>query len=316
MRVFDTGRKRQEFSTLAFGSGGRWLAAGGGSHPIALWDLATGADAVGDSTMLYLYSQQVQPAGADMLLVSTGTGFLAVDFETDTATSVLEQDWYAYSFAVDRTGTWVVCSHITGRVLSRPSKLTAITNVGTRKQKVVWSVNVADKRGERVYAESLACLADGKRFLSAERVFPSSYGQNRRRLAIRSRKDGGLLDEADGLFGYADSVIASPTCDTFVVVGGIRLRAHRVDDLNAPPHEVRPDGRKHFTAASFHPSGQFLMAASNDATVKLYDTRSWQVARTFTWDIGRMRGVTFSADGTLAAAGSDAGKVVVWDVDV
>jgi WD40 repeat protein len=76
------------------------------------------------------------------------------------------------------------------------------------------------------------------------------------------------------------------------------------------------DGRKHFTGVAFHPSGQFLATASNDRAVKLYDTASWEVAKTFTWDIGRMRSIAFSPDGALAAAGSDSGKVVVWDVDV
>jgi WD40 repeat protein len=71
-----------------------------------------------------------------------------------------------------------------------------------------------------------------------------------------------------------------------------------------------------FTGIAYHPSGRYLAATNNDRTVKLYDTTSWQVAKTFTWDIGRMRSVAFSPDGTLAAAGSDSGKVVVWDVDV
>jgi WD40 repeat protein len=71
-----------------------------------------------------------------------------------------------------------------------------------------------------------------------------------------------------------------------------------------------------FTGIAFHPSGRYLAATSNDATVKLYDTTTWQVAKTYTWDIGRMRSIAFSPDGTLAAAGSDTGKVVVWDVDL
>ena len=79
---------------------------------------------------------------------------------------------------------------------------------------------------------------------------------------------------------------------------------------------VKNDSKKHFTGVAFHPSGRFLAATSNDATVKLYDTTTWEVARTFTWDIGRMRSIAFSPDGTLAAAGSENGKVVVWDVDV
>ncbi len=79
---------------------------------------------------------------------------------------------------------------------------------------------------------------------------------------------------------------------------------------------VKNDTRRHFTDAAFHPSGRYLAATSNDATVKLYDTTTWELARTFTWNIGRMRSIAFSPDGTLAAAGGDTGKVVVWDVDL
>jgi WD40 repeat protein len=75
-------------------------------------------------------------------------------------------------------------------------------------------------------------------------------------------------------------------------------------------------GPSHLTALGFHPSGKYLAATSNDATVRLLDTRTWDVAKTFAWDIGRLRAVALSADGTRAAVGSDTGKVVVWDVDV
>lgn len=94
----------------------------------------------------------------------------------------------------------------------------------------------------------------------------------------------------------------------------------RILDPNTP--DFRPIRRldntdgKHFTGLAFHPSGRFLAATSNDATVKLYDTSNWSLATTYTWDIGRMRSVAFSPDGLLAAAGSDTGKVVVWDVDL
>ena len=78
----------------------------------------------------------------------------------------------------------------------------------------------------------------------------------------------------------------------------------------------RNDSPKHFTDAAFHPSSRFLALTSNDKTVKLYDTTTWEVARTFTWDVGKMRSICFSPDGTLAAAGTDKGQVVVWDVDL
>ena len=88
------------------------------------------------------------------------------------------------------------------------------------------------------------------------------------------------------------------------------------EPFTKPLATLRNDNRKEFTGIAFHPSGRFLAATSNDATVKLYDTTTWEVARTFTWDIGRMRSIAFSPDGNLAAAGSDTGKVVVWDVDI
>jgi WD40 repeat protein len=78
---------------------------------------------------------------------------------------------------------------------------------------------------------------------------------------------------------------------------------------------ITNESKQHFTGIAYHPSGRLLAATSNDKTVKLYDTVSGQLSKGFTWDIGRMRSVAFSPDGTLAAAGSDTGKVVVWDVD-
>jgi hypothetical protein len=59
---------------------------------------------------------------------------------------------------------------------------------------------------------------------------------------------------------------------------------------------------------------------SNDGTVRLHDFHAgnarWDVARTYDWSIGKLKSVAFNAEGTLAAAGGDTGKVVVWDVDV
>jgi WD40 repeat protein len=95
-----------------------------------------------------------------------------------------------------------------------------------------------------------------------------------------------------------------------------RAAVWSVSDLARPPVELRNDSRNNFTGLAFHPSGRFLAVTSNDRTVKLYDTATWAVARTFTWDVGKMRAVAFSPDGTLAAAGSDTGRVVVWDVDL
>jgi WD40 repeat protein len=96
-----------------------------------------------------------------------------------------------------------------------------------------------------------------------------------------------------------------------------RLRVYQLSEPFGKRIATIPnDGPKHYTHIAFHPSGRYLAATSNDRTVKLYDTTTWNVARAFAWEIGRLRSVAFSPDGMLAAAGSDTGKVVVWDVDV
>lgn len=79
---------------------------------------------------------------------------------------------------------------------------------------------------------------------------------------------------------------------------------------------VERESKKDFTNLAFHPTGRYLAVTSNDTTVRLYDAATWEVAAAFAWGIGKLRCVAFSPDGSLAAAGSDTGQVVVWDVDL
>ncbi len=88
------------------------------------------------------------------------------------------------------------------------------------------------------------------------------------------------------------------------------------DDPGAPPVERKNDGRLHFTGLAFHPTGAYLATTSTDTTVRVYETATWAVVRTYAWDVGKLRCVAFSPDGLLAAAGSETGKIVVWDVDL
>lgn len=111
---------------------------------------------------------------------------------------------------------------------------------------------------------------------------------------------------------------ASP-CGTWLALGaayGPSIHVYRADDLKAPPIRLLNKSRRHYTGLAFHPSGAYMAATSNDATVTFFDTRTFAEARTFQWQIGRLRSVAFSPDGALAAVGSDRGQVVVWDVDL
>jgi WD40 repeat protein len=77
---------------------------------------------------------------------------------------------------------------------------------------------------------------------------------------------------------------------------------------------IKNDSRKQFSSAAYHPSSRYLFTTSDDS-VLMWDTVSRKPITTFTWNIGRLRSIAISPDGTLAAAGNDKGQVVVWDVD-
>lgn len=113
-----------------------------------------------------------------------------------------------------------------------------------------------------------------------------------------------------------EGLTVSPDRQCVVGYRATKFLVYQSADLAAAPMVVRNTSRKAFSGLAFHPAGRFLAATSNDASVKLYDTATWAVVRTFDWAIGRLRSIAFSPDGTLAAAGGDRGQVVVWDFDV
>jgi WD40 repeat protein len=313
MRVFDSGQKKRVFSTVALDGSGQMLAAGGDFEPTIVWDIATGTELQRFPSLVGHNSQQLHFANAALLLAPTRQGLHLLDIECGITTIGLGGEWYAGCLAVDPAGDWVVVSHASAR---GASKLTALVKPGTRKQKTVWSVNLSSKRGESGESNCLTCLADGKRFLTAERLVSRHAENSRYRITIRSRKDGSILEEETGWAFHTSNIFASPVQDVVIVLDGNWFRAYRLDDMSGPADLARNDAKKDFLTVAFHPSGKYLAATNRDSTVMLYDMTSWKCVRTFTWDIGRIRSVAFSADGTLAAAGSDKGKVVVWDVDI
>ena len=77
---------------------------------------------------------------------------------------------------------------------------------------------------------------------------------------------------------------------------------------------ARP-GRAHFQGLAVHPTGRFFTTVARDGVVRYWDVAVLKPICTLAWDVGGLRSIAFSPDGLLAAAGSDTGTVVVWDVD-
>jgi WD40 repeat protein len=86
--------------------------------------------------------------------------------------------------------------------------------------------------------------------------------------------------------------------------------------IQHPAEPVICSGHKGLVVGlAFRPNGQELLTASWDQTVKIWDVESGQERASFDWQIGRLVAIAIAPDGLRAAAGSETGQVVVWDLD-
>ncbi|HEY1186759.1 MAG TPA: WD40 repeat domain-containing protein [Gemmata sp.] len=94
-------------------------------------------------------------------------------------------------------------------------------------------------------------------------------------------------------------------------------RTVRVFDAHtgAPAGELVHPGRPYVTGIAVHPRGP-VACARTDGTVTLWDAEKGEKLRTFDWKAGRLVSIAFSPDGALGAAGTEDGKVIVWDADL
>jgi WD40 repeat protein len=132
---------------------------------------------------------------------------------------------------------------------------------------------------------------------------------------LRSAVSGVVTATGSYPYDKKAHLVYAPDGSQLVAVHEMTLVVWPVPQLGNP-RLVRNDSRQHFTDACYHPSGRFLIATSNDATVHVFDTHTWGRVSRFAWKIGRLRSVAISPDGTLAAASGDRGEVVVWDLDL
>jgi WD40 repeat protein len=77
---------------------------------------------------------------------------------------------------------------------------------------------------------------------------------------------------------------------------------------------LKHKGRPFVTGIAVHPRGP-VACARTDGTVTLWDADAREQRRVLDWKAGRLVSVAFAPDGALAAAGTEDGKVIVWDVD-
>jgi WD40 repeat protein len=307
MLVMRPGVRGVRIDELAFSPDAQALAAPALSGGVMLWAaFADGArpevvplpNQAGASRLAFAPDGSTLFAGHDQLF--------ALDLASREATRVPTGRWSTLGFAVSPDGAALVVSEFLQG--GETTRLTCWSTDDFTAHE--WQIEIA----AHVYLPPVVHKS-GNAFVQIESIRQPVNRHWRTHRVRRSLKTGEHLDKTPPLPDSPEQLALSP--DGATVAVRVRESLHigpavgRDDVTRAVPNTTK----KHFTGVAFHPSGRHLAATSNDETVKLFDTTTWELARTFTWDIGRMRSVCFSPDGTLAAAGSDKGKVVVWDVD-
>jgi WD40 repeat protein len=130
---------------------------------------------------------------------------------------------------------------------------------------------------------------------------------------LREFPDGRVIKTLDGWQQAVTNLAFSPDGSVIAGTAGPRLRIWDLESNREIALHKR--GTKHFQGASFMHDGRYLATVSNDETVRIWDARTWEEHTTFTWQIGKLLNITFAPDGLRAAAGSDKGQIVIWDVE-
>lgn len=160
----------------------------------------------------------------------------------------------------------------------------------------------------------VAVSPDGAR-LAVGRPEAGSDAKPRSAVDVYAPATGQLVRELAEVPGRLNELVWSP-CGRFVAgVLGARLVVWSVEDGSFT--ELATHTTRLFRAPCFHPTGNFLAAggANIDGGVYSWEVGSWREIAGYHWPIGPVMCVCFSPDGTLGAAGSEKGRVTVWDVD-
>jgi WD40 repeat protein len=298
---------------LEFSPDARLLVVRCEAGRIGPWDVQRGELAFPGHEPEFMFDTRsmFHPSGNWLVGTSNGGGLAVYDLETkQTAHPASESNTEIRRICLTPDGANLICSEFT------PPAVRVVTGRTWDSKALVlpvWTIHAWPAIDNIAWSWccDLTALADGARFATAE----VAIGQGQR-VSIRSVQTGEVLLSRQ-LNGTAGPDLAVAPGDALFVARMTRhLHIWATFDPAEQPRVVTNDGRKHFTAIAFHPSGKYLAATSNDETVKFYDVATWTVAKVYRWEIGRMRSIAFSRDGMLAAAGGDRGEVVVWDLDL
>ncbi|MGL6076196.1 MAG: WD40 repeat domain-containing protein [Fimbriiglobus sp.] len=122
--------------------------------------------------------------------------------------------------------------------------------------------------------------------------------------------------EAKSSFQTLLSLTASNTEAFLAGVNTTKILIWETAAIAKPPRVFQNTTRRNFTGIAFDATGRYLLSASNDAAIKVWDVASGEIVRDYDFGQGRMRSIAVAPDGLTALAGTDKGVVVQFDLDL
>lgn len=308
--------KKKRIYAIAFSPSGRDLAAISGDGKIRIWDTRTGElrnigsveDTSSGFDVLYLNDHSLAVAGVHL-------------FHWDLANN----EW---TIAI-RGGRWArqLALSPDGKYLAEADQTTSTdwANTGLIVFDPVKWLSLVRAGDSGNSSGGLAYSPDGQWLASSHIVRVGgktrSYGEYGTEIEntydyVVHIRDLPSQQTVRSIAGWGQGVkhlAFSPDGTTLAGTAGPRLRVWDLVNDREIAKEQR--GSKHFQGLAFTQEGRYVATVSNDTTVRIWDTRTWKESNTYVWQVGRLLNLAIAPDGLRAAAGSDSGKIIIWDLD-
>ena len=309
--------KRERIYAIAFSPSGRDLVAACGDGKIRVWDTTTG-------DIRHIGSLEEESYGSAITFVSDHSIVIAANglLHWDMAAN----EW-TQAIRVARSTSQLALSP-DGRFLAEVDEIHSTDSPGSGldiHDIVNWKgtllqEDIHDTSGGVAFSSDGGWLATSHivRVGQKERTLGVQFGRyltNEYDYVVRIRESPSYRT-VRSIPGWGQGVrflAFSPDGNTLAGTAGPRLRIW--DLLGDRELAVQKRGSRHFQGLAFTIDGRYLATVSNDTTVRMWDARTWNETSTFEWKIGRLLNIAIAPDGMRAAAGSDKGQIVIWDLD-
>jgi WD40 repeat protein len=282
-------------NSLAFAADGSRLVVWRHERCLEVWELPTGRRLRTVGPFQYAYNEAsfaLHPSGRVAFVADHGIGVATLD--DPPAVSRVEPG-VVNRLIVSPDGEWVIAS---GRARGE-DRLFGLRYAADGSLRPAWEVP------PHAQLESVGAFVDSDRFVSV----------CTRRLVVRHVGTGEEVSVVMHSSNHVSKTAASPDGSRLAAMGYAKVYVWDTATWGKPAR-VEVNAGDPLIAFAIHPIRPLVAAVQCDqALVKFFDAATGKTAAKFDWKLGEMRSVAFSPDGSLAAAGSTGGKIVVWDVD-